>query len=436
MGKKAIRWLYRELPELINKGILTEVVASRLRLHYGKAESPNKRIVLFIVCGTLGALLIGLGIILLIGHNWEQLPRFFRAILSLALLAIGQAFAFWVLLKRPNSYVLGESSATFLTLMVGASIALICQTYNIPGDAGTFTLTWMLLIIPLVYFMKASLPAAIYLIGITIWSGSYWHNPAMAVLFWPLAAVIIPHFIWILRKDIYTVRATILSLVMAICVAFGAGFGLEKIWPGSWVIIYSSICAIFYSLGCQSFKNITTNWQRPLRLLGGLGILILAFIFTFRFSWQDIYSYYSRFVGEPFSLPILPSAIVAIMIVSIAVLLFYDNLWRGNLILSLFTALPLLSFAGYSLRGRFTILPLVIFNIYLFVLGISCVAIGNRDNNLGTINIGMLILAILIMLRFFDSDINFILKGLAFIAIGSGFLATNVMLMRRKGGAQ
>jgi len=320
--------------------------------------------------------------------------------------------------------------------MVGASIALICQTYNVPGDAGTFTLTWMLLIVPLVYFMQASLPAAIYLIGITIWAGSYWHNPTMAFLFWPLAAVIMPHFIWALRKEIYTIRTTILSLVMAICITFGAGFGLEKIWPGSWVIIYSSICAIFYSLGCQSFKDITTNWQKPLRLLGGLGILILAFTFTFRFTWQDIFSYYSMVGAEPFSLQILPSAIVAVLIASIAILLFYDNLWRGDLILSLFTALPLLSFAGYSLRGRLTFLPLVIFNIYLFVLGISCVAIGNRDNNLGTINVGMLILAILILMRFFDSDINFILKGLAFIAIGSGFLATNVMLMRRKGGAE
>jgi len=103
VGKKAIRWLYRELPKLINKGILTDATANRLHHYYGRAASPNKKIVLFIICGTLGALLIGLGIILLVGHNWEQLPRLLRAILSIALLAIGQAFAFWVLLKRPKS---------------------------------------------------------------------------------------------------------------------------------------------------------------------------------------------------------------------------------------------------------------------------------------------------------------------------------------------
>ena len=436
MGKKAIKWLYQELPKLITRGILTEDTANRLRHHYGEVRSPNKKIALFIICGTLGALLIGLGIILLVGHNWEQLPRFFRAILSLTLLAIGQAFALWVLLKRPESQVLKESSATFLSLMVGASIALICQTYNIPGDAGTFTLTWMLLIVPLVYFMQASLPATIYLIGITAWSGSYWNNPAMAVLFWPLAAVIIPHFIWALRKEIYVIRATILSLIMAGCVAFGAGFGLERIWPGSWIIIYSSIFAIFYSLGCQSFKKVTTNWQRPLRLIGGLGILILAFQFTFRFTWQYVDSSYSRFGAEPFSLGAIPSAMVTIIIIATAILLFYDNLKRKDLILSLFTALPLLSLACYLLGGGLTVLPLLIFNTYLLVLGVNCVVIGNRNDNLGTVNVGMLILAILMMIRFFDSDINFILKGLAFIAVGIGFLTTNVTLMRRKGGAQ
>lgn len=431
MGKKAIKWLYQELPKLVTKGILTRESADKLRQHYGEAGSPNKRIILFIACGVLGALLIGLGIILLIGHNWEQFPRFVRAILSIALLAVGQVFALWVLLKRPKSHALKEGSATFLSLMVGASIALICQTYNIPGNAGTFTLTWMLLIVPLVYLMQASLPAAIYLIGITIWSGSHWNNPTMGFLFWPLAAVIVPHFIWALRREIYTIRTTILSLIMAICIGFGASFGLGKNWTGSWVVIYSSIYAILYSLGNWSFKGLTRNWQRPLRLIGALGILILAFQFTFKFSWQ-----YVRPEGVPYELKLLPGAIMTILIIATAIVLFYDNLKRRDSVISLFTALPLLALVAFFSRGESTILPLLIFNVYLFVLGINCIATGNRNNSLGAINAGMLILAILIMIRFFDSNINFILKGLAFIAVGSGFLATNIMLMRRKGGIQ
>ncbi len=210
MNKIGIKWLYQELPELIARGILTQETADKIRQHYGEVKSVSKTTVTLIILGTIGAFLIGLGIILLLAHNWEQFSRFTRAILSFVPLVIGQGLALWVLWKRPQSSAFKEGSATFLSLMVGASIALICQTYNIPGDAGTFILTWMFLIIPLAYLMQASLPAAIYLIGITAWSGTHWNNPIKAVLFWPLAAIVIPHFIWALRQEIYDLRTTVL----------------------------------------------------------------------------------------------------------------------------------------------------------------------------------------------------------------------------------
>ena len=62
--------------------------------------------------------------------------------------------------------------------------------------------------------------------------------------------------------------------------------------------------------------------------------------------------------------------------------------------------------------------------------------IGGRRNSLATLNMGMLMLAVLIITRFFDSDIGFILKGLVFIAVGIGFLVTNIWLARRPGGVR
>jgi len=61
--------------------------------------------------------------------------------------------------------------------MVGAAIALVSQTYNISGDRADFILTWMLLIVPLVYLMAATIPAVIYVAGISTWSCYYWDVP-------------------------------------------------------------------------------------------------------------------------------------------------------------------------------------------------------------------------------------------------------------------
>ncbi len=122
--------------------------------------------------------------------------------------------------------------------------------------------------------------------------------------------------------------------------------------------------------------------------------------------------------------------------ISITILLFYNNIKHKNWTVLLFTAVPLLAIVAYLTKEISAVLPVLIFNAYLFILSISRIIFGVRDNNLSIINTGMLILAILIIARFFDSDINFIIKGLVFIIVGIGFLVTNIMLTRRMGGAK
>ena len=438
MNKKGVKWLYQELPELVGKGILTQEASRKIKEYYGEVKSASSTAVALIICGTIGALLIGLGIILLLAHNWEHLSRLTRGILSFAPLLIGQALALWVLLKRPDSGAFKEGSAAFLCLMVGASIALVSQTYNIPGDPNTFLLTWMLLAAPLIYFMQASSPAAIYLVGITVWGGSNFEYPLKAVLFWPLAAVAIPHFIWSLRREIYALRSAILSLVIFICVSIAAVFSLGRSWPNSWIVIFPSLYAALYLAGQLKISGITTNWQKPLRLLGSLGLFIIAFQFTFPFVWEFNTGDYALSGWSILDARSLPDNIITLAIIVIAMLLFYDNVKRRNVIVSLFGALPLLAIFAYlagSGRGQ-EYLPRLIFNIYLFVLSVSQIMGGIRKTSLPALNTGMLMLALLIITRFFDSDIGFVLKGLVFIIIGIGFLSVNVAFVRRGGGAR
>jgi uncharacterized membrane protein len=112
-------------------------------------------------------------------------------------------------------------------------------------------------------------------------------------------------------------------------------------------------------------------------------------------------------------------------------LLFYDNVKRKNVNVALSGGLPLLAILAYLSGDQTGLLPMLIFNLYLLVLSIYRISSGFRSANLGSINTGMLMLAVLIMARFFDSGISFVVKGLAFIIIGTGFLAVNLRLARR-----
>jgi uncharacterized membrane protein len=435
MKKKAVQWLYQELPGLVSNGVLPQEAANKLREHYGEIKTVDKKWFIILMCSVVGALLIGLGIILVFGHNWEELSRPVRALLSILPLVAAQALAIWVLLKRPTSDALKESTATFLSIMVGASIALISQTYNVPGDTADFILSWMLLILPVVYLMEATIPAVIYVAGITSWVGHFWASPLQAVLFWPLLALIIPHFIWSLRREKYSIRAAILALVIAIGVCSGAASSLGKTWPGSWIIIHSSVITLLYLLGTWEFSGISTNWQRPFRVLGGIGVFIMIFILTFSFPWESATGKYYNPVRETSSWSAAPDYLITFLLVGSAIFMFIQYVKRKELMGSLFGALPVLAFMGYSLSTASLALPVTMFNIFLLAVSIIRIRSGIQTGNLGVINTGMFMLAVLILARFFDSNVGFVVKGLIFIFIGIGFLATNVAILRRKGGA-
>jgi hypothetical protein len=78
----------------------------------------------------------------------------------------------------------------------------------------------------------------------------------------------------------------------------------------------------------------------------------------------------------------------------------------------------------------------VLFNLYLFALGIGTLVIGLRGRRLGVVNAGMFVLSAVILCRFFDEDLGFLARGVAFIVVGVGFLVTNLVLLRWKGGSK
>jgi hypothetical protein len=97
-------------------------------------------------------------------------------------------------------------------------------------------------------------------------------------------------------------------------------------------------------------------------------------------------------------------------------------------------AVSLLAVVGWiAAMCEAEVIGAVMFNLYLSLLGIGTLVIGFRGRRLGTVNGGMAVLAALILCRFFDSDLNFLVRGIAFIVIGIGFLLTNLMLLRWKG---
>ncbi len=77
-------------------------------------------------------------------------------------------------------------------------------------------------------------------------------------------------------------------------------------------------------------------------------------------------------------------------------------------------------------------LGMLIFNLWVLVIGVHYIRKGLLMDHLGFLNLGLLVITTLALFRFFDSDIPFIWRGLIFISAGVGFFVANYMLIKKR----
>lgn len=438
MSKKHIRWLYGQLPELVEAGVLTADGAQRLQAHYGDAQLRSGRTVALTIFAALGASLIGSGIILLLAHNWEALSRPVRCALSLAPLAVTQLLFLWMLLTRRESAPWREGTAVAVSLCVGAAIALVGQTYHIPGDLGQFLLVWSILGLPMVYLARSTFTCFLYWAAIIGWAGYEQSQAGQAVLFWALLGASLPFVLQEGKRDAESPQFCGLCWAITICILAAAGIVLEGCVPGIWIVVYASLTGLFYLAGHALQQRRPSPAWSPFIAAGQFGVPVMAFIFTWEDVWQQIgwhhYRLTSRFHPVAASLDYV---LIAVLIASVVPLL--AAAWQRDRRRVLYGAMPVLAIAAYAVSAITggELVAMVTFNLYMLALGLFTIVAGIRGGRLATLNGGMVILTAVLVARFFDSDLGFIARGVAFILIGTGFLAANlVMVKKSKGGVQ
>jgi len=115
--------IQNELSKLVADGVISNEVADKISQYYQeKGDQSGNR--LFAIFGVIGALLIGLGLIMLVAHNWDNLSRGIKTGLSFLPLIVGQILCGYTLLKKPNNTTWIEASTTFLILAIGICMSM------------------------------------------------------------------------------------------------------------------------------------------------------------------------------------------------------------------------------------------------------------------------------------------------------------------------
>jgi uncharacterized membrane protein len=422
----------KELPDLIRAQVITEETAQRIKDYYNDqpGQSSNR---LFIIFGILGSLLIGLGIVLIIAHNWDNLSKVAKLTIGFLPLLIGQGVAAFVLLRRPAANAWREGTATFLFLAVAVSISIVSQVYNIEGDLKGFLFIWMCVALPVAYVLRSSVASLLFILGITWYACEtgyfdYPYNNAPA--YWILLALILPfYYLEFIRKNLknnfFYFHSWFLALSVTICLGLFADDREEFI-----MIAYMSLFSAYILM--SQLKPFETGRviSNAYLVCGSIGTVILLLTLSFDWYWDELAD--SALVS-PFTQTGFVASFV-LTIISTALLFLALRMYKWNELNSksyAFLIFIVLFFVGLYISS----LSQILINLLILLLAVRTIQDGAQQNHLGILNYGLMIITALICCRFFDTDFSFVIRGLLFIGIGAGFFVTNYYLIqkRRKG---
>ena len=116
-------------------------------------EMKHDKGIIWKIAFSIAGLFIGLGICLIVAANWDAMPEALKLIADFAIFA---SFIYGAYLSfEQNNPRLRELFLLLCFLMIGATIGLVGQIFNLDGGWQSFALAWCLLGIPYVFFSRA-----------------------------------------------------------------------------------------------------------------------------------------------------------------------------------------------------------------------------------------------------------------------------------------
>ena len=169
-------WLKKEVLRWSDKGIISEYQVDDILKEYNiqfKPKKEEKPLNVVKVLALIGSILLGLGVILFVAANWQEIPRLIKTLMLLTATFGAFYIGYFLSYQKKEHITLGNALIFLSTLFYGGSTFLIAQMYNVNADSHWLVLFWAASIFPVAYFLE-SLPT--YLLTsllFIIWDGLF-----------------------------------------------------------------------------------------------------------------------------------------------------------------------------------------------------------------------------------------------------------------------
>ncbi|MCR5318629.1 MAG: DUF2157 domain-containing protein [Treponema sp.] len=319
MEKVHVDWLLGELKVLVEKGVVSSEVSTKISDYYKNAESsagqkdsavkveltpkasqeaPEKKseqniYKLFnernkksaqkipaltteqipVVLSVMASILIAAGVISLIAYNWNAIPRFAKAVAAFVMLLAVQGLGCFVFFKKDLicKKHWREGSAVLWSLLFGGTLAFISQICRLPGNTSGFFFVWAISSILIMYAMNSTGVFFFALAQSVAYALSYSSSGGGAFGFYLLFAAIFPFA----RTKKYGLRIMLCLAALMLC------FVLEKGIPGLWIV-----CSVSFAVLCLEYA--IAHGDKFIERLSFAGLCILLLLLTINVFWEGI----------------------------------------------------------------------------------------------------------------------------------------------------
>jgi uncharacterized membrane protein len=418
------QWLARQLPQWVDKAIISEMQADALRALYPVGDSIGLGRLL--ITG-IGAVMIGLGVILLFAYNWDDMGKVSKLAVIFSGLIGAHIAAFYT---QSRSHVASESLFALGTMLMGAGIFLVGQIYHLDSHYPDAILFWSLGALALAWALP-SLTQAFMAVTLII----AWHISEVSDFNFANHTALLLILIGLLPL-LWRLHSPMLARFVSVAIFISIGFSVGVFDEDQVVATLLLTAAAF--LGLE--RVLAEQNQRQLELASELArpamwvLFGLMYLLTFddfgheflRFKW-DNYLSDSYFI-------------VALLASQMA---FFWLLYKGRVngmvglteIAAVLVVLPSL-FAPMleSNTQHHLIEPLVWigFNLLLLAISVWLMIDGARHANRQHMVRGSVLFALLAMARYTDLFDSLLARAVVFLLVGVALFAVNHFYQRNK----
>lgn len=425
---KHVRWLVSELETWHEDGIITKDQAEAIKVRYPVVEPAHAwgRIIFF----SLGAILFGLGVILLFAYNWHALDKYIKlGVVFLALLA-AHSSGFWLCRPVSNNKPVGEGLHVLGTILFGAGIWLIAQIYHIDEHFPNGILFWSLGALTMAWALPSIAQGVIAAFLLTLWGGlevlgfyQINHPAPLLIIF-----AILP-LAWSQKSQ---VLLGVGIAAMLITVAFNfASLDNDLLIP---VFIFLANGLIASSI-LAGRSTLFPDSARILSFFGSLVYIIVLYSLTFNEVSRHVYY---RLDSPTANFYMSLSGLLAISMWLMVIIKAMREAKGIKLILQpehfgqIITLLLVLGLGFLDQRGGWGWGGASIFNLLFLFHSMMLIIHGCRRVSLKQTILGCLLFALLAISRYVDLFSSLIARSMVFFIVGGAIFATGFFYTQSK----